>query len=128
MSTFLYDWLPLVFVFFFYGGFILYFVSFPFGCESFKYLPFCYIFREAVKKLQSYLKQANGFLMALLSQLCFTGQDPPEPEAVKHIFGYVIQRVERPTVRTRYLTLREDQIDPTPVLRSFILYLLLQHR
>ena len=85
--------------------------------------------RAAVDQLVSYQQQTSAFLMAVVSQLCFAGQEPPEPEAVKHIFSYVIRRVEGvATVQTQQLTLRDDQMDPSPVLRSFILRLLLKYR
>lgn len=76
-----------------------------------------------------YQQQTSAFLMAVVSQLCFAGQEPPEPDAVEHIFSYVIRRVEGvATVQTQQLTLRDEQMDPSPVLRSFILRLLLKHR
>ncbi|XP_070197743.1 E3 ubiquitin-protein ligase rnf213-alpha-like isoform X2 [Littorina saxatilis] len=84
--------------------------------------------RAAVENLVRYQRQTSAFLMAVISQLCFSGQEPPEPEAVAHIFSYVIRHVEGvTTVQTQQLTLRDDQMDPSPVLRSFILRLLLKH-
>ena len=86
-------------------------------------------YRAAGDHLECYQRQTSAFLMAVVSQLCFAGQEPPEPDAVEHIFSYVIQHVEGvTTVRTQQLTLRDDQMDPSPVLRSFILRLLLKHR
>jgi hypothetical protein len=67
--------------------------------------------------------------MAVVSQLCFSGLQPPEPEAVRHIFGYIIHRSKgRTLLQTKHMTVHDDLIDPTPVLRSFLLRLLLKHR
>lgn len=49
-----------------------------------------FIFSNARSELDSYQRQISGFLMALVSQLCFARQEPPDPEAVEHIFGYII--------------------------------------
>ncbi|KAK7465937.1 hypothetical protein BaRGS_00037515, partial [Batillaria attramentaria] len=84
--------------------------------------------REAMDKLLQFQRQSSAFLMAVVSQHCFGGQGAPEPDAVRHVFGYIIRRVGGiATVRTQQLTLRNDQMDPSPVLRSFLLRLLLQH-
>jgi hypothetical protein len=85
--------------------------------------------RVAEDRLVLYQHQTSAFLMAVISQLCFAGHQPPEPRAVEHIFSYLIKRVEGvATIHTQKLTLRDDQMDPTPVLRAFILRLLLKHR
>lgn len=49
-------------------------------------------FREAVELLGRYQGQISGFLMAVVSQLCFAGKEPPEPATIRHIFGYIIHR------------------------------------
>ncbi|XP_070190023.1 E3 ubiquitin-protein ligase rnf213-alpha-like [Littorina saxatilis] len=84
--------------------------------------------REAVELLGRYQGQISGFLMAVVSQLCFAGKEPPEPEAVRHIFGYIIHKSKgRTLLQTKNMTVHDDLIDPTPVLRSFLLRLLLKH-
>ncbi|KAK7107714.1 hypothetical protein V1264_015588 [Littorina saxatilis] len=83
--------------------------------------------REAVELLGRYQRQISGFLMAVVSQLCFAGKEPPEQEAVRHIFGYIIHRSKgRTLLQTKHMTVHDDLIDPTPVLRSFLLRLLLK--
>ena len=42
--------------------------------------------------LGRYQRQVSGFLMAVVSQLCFAGREPPEPEAISHVFGYITHR------------------------------------
>ncbi|XP_076467024.1 E3 ubiquitin-protein ligase RNF213-like [Babylonia areolata] len=84
--------------------------------------------REAAELLGRYQRQISGFLMALVSQLCFAGKNPPEPAAVSHIFGYIIHKSKGKTLlQTKNMTVHDDLIDPTPVLRSFLLRLLLKH-
>ena len=48
--------------------------------------------REAAELLGQYQRKVSGFLMAVVSQLCFAGREPPEPEAISHIFGYITHR------------------------------------
>ncbi|PVD28712.1 hypothetical protein C0Q70_11306 [Pomacea canaliculata] len=83
---------------------------------------------KAQSELEIYQRQVSGFLMALVSQLCFAGQEPPEPEAVKHIFGYIIHKAKNTTLQTKQMMVVTDLIDPTPVLRSFLLRLLLRYK
>nr|KAG5700589.1 hypothetical protein BaRGS_015385 [Batillaria attramentaria] len=47
-------------------------------------------YRDNRDQLSHYRQQVSGFLMALSSQLCFGGQEPPEPSAVKHIISNYI--------------------------------------
>ena len=42
--------------------------------------------------LGRYQRQVSGFLMAVVSQLCFAGREPPEHKAIKHIFSYITRR------------------------------------
>lgn len=82
-----------------------------------------------MEHLVRFQRQTSSFLMALISQLSFAGNAPPEPEALKHIFGYVTRHVQGISkLQTQQLTLFDDQIDPSPVFRSFILRLLLRYR
>ena len=76
--------------------------------------------------------------MDLVSRLCFSGDTPPDEAVVQKLMGYVtcrpklLERFERlrgdgsqQTV-TKKLMLIGDSIDPTPVVRSFLLQLLLR--
>ncbi|KAK7488216.1 hypothetical protein BaRGS_00020523, partial [Batillaria attramentaria] len=87
-------------------------------------------YRDNRDQLSHYRQQVSGFLMALSSQLCFGGQEPPEPSAVKHIISNYILHTSsgRELLRTKNMTIYDDVVDPTPVLRSFALRLLLKHR
>jgi hypothetical protein len=52
----------------------------------------CACCREAAELLGQYQRQISGFLMAVVSQLCFAGKQPPTPDAMKHIFGYITHK------------------------------------
>ncbi|KAK7494871.1 hypothetical protein BaRGS_00013998, partial [Batillaria attramentaria] len=83
--------------------------------------------RVGLEQLGRYQRQVSGFLMALVSKLCFAGHEPPEPDAVRHIFGYITHRSKgRTLLQTKHMTVHDDLIDPTPVLRSFLLRLLIR--
>ena len=43
-----------------------------------------------MEQLRRYQRQTSGFLMALVTQLCFGGHEAPELEAVKHIISQYI--------------------------------------
>ena len=43
-----------------------------------------------MEQLRRYQRQTSGFLMALVTQLCFGGHEAPQPEAVKHIISQYI--------------------------------------
>lgn len=79
--------------------------------------------------------------MDLVSRLCFAGGSPPSQELVKKLLGYVtkeptgsqtddeaanIETGVGRTVLTRQMAAFQDTIDPTPVVRSFLLQLLLR--
>ena len=94
--------------------------------------------REAVDSYNRYKQRCNAFFMDLVSRLCFSGDTPPDEAVVKKLMGYVtrqpklVERLERlrgaarQRTVTKKLTLFEDSIDPTPVVRSFLLQLLLR--
>jgi hypothetical protein len=75
--------------------------------------------------------------MDLVCQLCFADSGissvPPEPEAFKRLIGYITcesrasQKVkELEGQKTKKMGIFDDALDPTPVVRSFLLQLLLR--
>ncbi len=72
--------------------------------------------------------------MDLVSQLCFAGDTPPEPELVELLMQYVTrQRGGKETVQedgwvvqTKRLSLFDDHLDDNPVVRSLLIQLLLR--
>jgi hypothetical protein len=70
--------------------------------------------------------------MNLVSQLCFAEDQPPSRDVIEILMSYVIheprgdkQMALRP--RTKELTVYDECIDPSPVLRSLLLQLLLRY-
>ncbi|XP_033105070.1 E3 ubiquitin-protein ligase RNF213-like [Anneissia japonica] len=70
----------------------------------------------------------NSFFMEVVSQLCFADGTPPSEEVIKRLLGYVTIDSKKHNRRvTRNVSpFPEDCIDPNPVVRSFLLQLLLQ--
>ncbi|KAK7459431.1 hypothetical protein BaRGS_00038999, partial [Batillaria attramentaria] len=88
-------------------------------------------YSDAEEQLKRYQRQVSGFLMALASQVCFSGQEPPEEEAIKHIIDRYIMHSDskgKALLQTKNMILQDDVVDPTPVFRSFVLRLLLKYR
>ncbi|XP_046558706.1 E3 ubiquitin-protein ligase RNF213-like [Haliotis rubra] len=68
--------------------------------------------------------------MSVVSKLCFGGTEPPESDVIKRIFSYITRTVERSNqagerMYTKQMSVFDDMIDPTPVVRSFLLQLLI---
>ena len=67
--------------------------------------------------------------MEVISSLCFGGVGVPEPHLVKLLLDTVfINSDDEEQISTRNLTPYEEEHDSVPVIRSFILQLLLEHR
>ncbi|VDI72431.1 Hypothetical predicted protein [Mytilus galloprovincialis] len=82
-----------------------------------------------IRKYQDYRTRCNSFFMEVVSQLCFAEGTPPSQEVIEKLLSYIIghskgKKVER--VVSRELTIFDDSIDPTPVVRSFLLQQLMQ--
>ena len=86
--------------------------------------------REALQDHQAYKQRCNAFFMALVSRLCFTKDTPPDEAVVHRLLGYVTresQVARGGALRTKKMSVfADDGIDPTPVVRSFLLQLLLR--
>jgi len=81
-----------------------------------------------------YKQKCNTFFMDLVSQLCF-GDDstPPEEAVIRRLMGYItcrskvaekLQQLQGAVQKTKKMF--DDAIDATPVVRSFLLQLLLK--
>ncbi|XP_077981890.1 E3 ubiquitin-protein ligase RNF213-like [Glandiceps talaboti] len=81
---------------------------------------------EAVEQLSTRRKWYNAFFMEIISRECFGGSKPPDDDVCERLIGYVTRKVDT-NAKTKNLTpFTEDCVDPTPVLRSFLLQLLLR--
>lgn len=68
--------------------------------------------------------------MDLVSQLCFADNTPPDGAVVDMLMSCVTRTSssDSASVTTKSFTLFNDGIDATPVVRSFLLQLLLKSR
>ncbi|XP_078674105.1 E3 ubiquitin-protein ligase rnf213-alpha-like isoform X2 [Branchiostoma floridae x Branchiostoma belcheri] len=84
--------------------------------------------RDAVEKHNAYRRCCNSFFMELVSRFCFAGGTPPEAGVVEMLLNYVVRKSQEGTAaKTKKFTPFEDDcIDQTPVIRSFLLQLLLR--
>ena len=76
------------------------------------------------------LTSCQQFFMEVVSSLCFGGQKAPEPELIKCLMEMVFATKEGAMFSTRDITPydHETQCDSVPVIRSFLLQLLLEHK
>ena len=83
------------------------------------------------KKQAHFRKCSHAFFMELVSTLCFGGQEAPESELIKMLINTVFtEKPQAPETKvdTRELSYAEREGDEVPVIRSFLLQLLLEHR
>ena len=77
-------------------------------------------------KIKEIKKSGREFFREVVFELCFGGRAPPEPALIKMLLNTVF--VEK-TDSTQELTPYKDaKVDKIPVIRSFLLQLLLEHR
>ncbi|CAG2252469.1 RNF213 [Mytilus edulis] len=82
-----------------------------------------------MKKYHDYRRRCNSFFMEVVSQLCFADGTPPSKDVIDKLLSYItgqskIKKTGR--VLSKELTIFDDTIDPTPVVRSFLLQQLMQ--
>ncbi|XP_064641333.1 E3 ubiquitin-protein ligase rnf213-alpha-like isoform X2 [Lineus longissimus] len=88
--------------------------------------------RKGDESYNRYICACNEFFMDLVSQLCFAEDKPPTQEVIEILMSYVIheprgdKRVGMRS-RTKELTVYDECIDASPVLRSLLLQLLLRY-
>ncbi|XP_052086034.1 E3 ubiquitin-protein ligase RNF213-like [Mytilus californianus] len=85
---------------------------------------------ENLTKYRDFRRRCNSFFMEVVSQLCFAEGTPPSPDVIKKLQSYIIgksknERGEKLLV-SKELSVFQDSIDPTPVVRSFLLQQLMQ--
>ncbi|XP_033106623.1 E3 ubiquitin-protein ligase rnf213-alpha-like, partial [Anneissia japonica] len=83
---------------------------------------------EVVTQHNEFRQCCNSFFMEVVSQLCFADGTPPSEEVIKKLLGYVTidSKKHKKRVTRNVSPFPEDCIDPNPVVRSFLLQLLLQ--
>ncbi|XP_078574614.1 E3 ubiquitin-protein ligase rnf213-alpha-like [Branchiostoma floridae x Branchiostoma japonicum] len=88
-------------------------------------------FAKALRKHQDFRRRSNAFFMDVVSMFCFADDTPPHQEVIHMLLGYIVRKVDdtRPEARTKDFSLfKEDCVDRTPIIRSFLLQLLLRFK
>lgn len=77
-------------------------------------------------------KSCDDFLIEVVSRLCFGQQAAPEDELIQLLFNLIFTETEEEgeasKMTTGELTLNKRKKDEIPVIRSFLLQLLLGHK
>ena len=68
---------------------------------------------------------SNSFFMEVVSSLCFGQPNPPETDLIRELLNIVLAKEEK---MTKEFSFSEKISDKIPVMRSFLLQLLLEHR
>lgn len=71
--------------------------------------------------------------MEVVSSLCFGGNKPPEPDLIKMLMDIIFTEKKQTASKdvsldTRDMTPYQANSDQVPVVRSFLLQLLLEHK
>jgi hypothetical protein len=91
-----------------------------------------FLHSEEFRKFYDYRRRCNSFFMEVVSQLCFSEGTPPSKEVVEKLLSYITghsktHQLERVQM-SKKLTIFDDAIDTSPVVRSFLLQQLRQTR
>lgn len=87
--------------------------------------------RPETEQHEEFKRRCNAFFMEVIYLLSFSSNAPPNHDVIEKLMNYIIcERVVGETRRgaTKRPTVFDDAVDPTPVLRSFLLQLLLRFR
>ena len=77
-------------------------------------------------KIKAIKESGREFFMHVVSELCFGGQAAPEPALIRMLLNTVfVEKCDSTQELTPY---KDDNADNIPVIRSFLLQLLLEHR
>nr|XP_022293483.1 E3 ubiquitin-protein ligase rnf213-alpha-like isoform X1 [Crassostrea virginica] len=82
-----------------------------------------------IRKVNAFKRRCNSFFMDLVSQLCFSDDLPPSRVVVEKLMSYITVTARRGIggrTTSKEMSVFEEGIDPTPVLRSFLLQHLLR--
>ncbi|XP_022250656.1 E3 ubiquitin-protein ligase rnf213-alpha-like isoform X2 [Limulus polyphemus] len=84
--------------------------------------------REAVERHGKFRQRCNLFFIEVLSRYCFSGNSPPDDTVIKELIRLITVN-KNENLQTRNMTVFDvDYVDPTPVIRSYLLKLLLPYR
>ena len=96
-------------------------------------LYFVFRFSAQFAKFKEYKQRCNRFFMDVVSRLCFRGNQTPDDDVIRKLLTYVTREPGMETSESGKLWSKNVNpfnvtIDPTPVVRSILLQLLLRSR
>lgn len=71
------------------------------------------------------MKSCDNFFLEVVATLCFGQAKIPESDLIEMLLDLIFSESTDDSTTTRQLTLRKHKDDETPVIRSFLLQLLL---
>lgn len=75
-----------------------------------------------------FVRNCNTFFMEVVSQLCFAGRNPPSDDVVIKLLSYITVQSKKGWMYSKNIEVIDDAFDRTPVVRSFLLQLLMRTR
>ena len=84
--------------------------------------------KETKSLLQAIMKSCDEFLIEVVSALCFGQETVPENDLIEMLLNFIFTEeaeAEGARLATRQMTLHRQKRDETPVIRSYLLQLLL---
>ncbi|XP_077863041.1 E3 ubiquitin-protein ligase rnf213-alpha-like [Saccoglossus kowalevskii] len=83
--------------------------------------------KENVAAYTRFRRQCNSFFMEYISLYCFTDEQPPEMKLIERLMSHVTLQTGDKVETKRPSPFSEESVDQTPVVRSFVLQLLLRY-
>ncbi|XP_061169142.1 E3 ubiquitin-protein ligase RNF213-like [Saccostrea echinata] len=87
------------------------------------------ICKPEIKEFNSFKKSCNSFYMDVVSQLCFSDDMAPSQEVIEKLMSHIAispKTGKAHEVMSKEISIFDEGIDPSPVLRSFLLQHLLR--
>ncbi|KAI8484072.1 hypothetical protein Bbelb_381900 [Branchiostoma belcheri] len=85
--------------------------------------------KQALRKHKDFRRRSNAFFMDVVSMFCFADNTPPQQDVIDMLLGYIVREVDETRARTKgFSPFEEDGVDRTPIIRSFLLQLLLRYK
>ena len=78
--------------------------------------------------MTQFRNQCKLFFLELVSCLCFGQSTPPEPELIKHLLNIVFVELGDKLETKQFTYSKNVKKDRVPVIRSFLLQLLLEYK
>ena len=88
---------------------------------------YCCCCFSLIKNFKDFEKNCRSYFMEIVSTLCFGGQNAPDSDLIKMLMQLIFTENKKSGLTTQDLTPLGHK-DKTPVVRSSLLQLLLEHK